>query len=375
MRGVYCYLPVLRAKEGEFRAVRSLSPSARSRLVPLFDVPIPVLKDGKTLGGYLAERAEGIHSAWGTARPLYVDVHDLPLDLRTSSEVQPITYLFDLLRVHGSLAVPVTGTEPDRDRDYLAAIRAIVARDRMGACLRLAEDDFTEPQTLGTSVRGVLKDLAVKSSELDIVFDCRYVGNRGLDSLRAAALEGLQAIHDIGPFRNVIIAGSGVPDMLGRRDYGKVRREPRVDFELSSQLAATLADRMPIAFADYGAIGAHFVPPKKPVTVPARIRYTTLRDHVFYRGKRSEYPEICRQLVASADFLGENFSAGDRRIGLCAKGITGPGNPTIWVGTDTNHHLELVSEQTWRFLDESKLVGRFALPEPERRSWVQSELV
>lgn len=374
MRGAYCYLPVLRAKKGEFRAVHSLSPSARSRLVPLFDVPVPVLRNGKTLESYLAERAKGIHSAWPT-RPLYVDVHDLPLNLRTPSGMQPITYLFDLLRMHGSFAVPVTGTEPDRDRNYLAAVRAIVARDGRGACLRLADDDFAEPQTLGASVTGVLEHLAISPFELDVVFDFRYVGNRGLQSLRAAALEGLQAIRGIGPFRNVIIAGSGVPDMLGKRDQGKVRRESRVEFELWTQVAVAFADRMPIVLADYGAISAYFVPPRESVTVPARIRYTTVRDHVFYRGKRSEYPEICRQLVGSADFVGENFSAGDRRIYHCAKGITGPGNPEIWVATDTNHHLELVSDQVWRFIDESNLAGRFALPEPEPHPWLQPELV
>lgn len=375
MRSAYCYLPILRAKEGEFHAVGSLSPAACSRLVPLFDIPIPVLRDGKTFEAYLLERAEGIHKSWRPTRPVYVDVHDLPPDLRTSSGAQPITYLFELLRMHASLAIPVTGTEADRGQDYLAAVGAIVARDRRGACLRLAEDDLSEPQVLGVAIANVLSQLAIEPSALDVVLDFRYVGTRRADTLRAIALEALQAIQDTGSFRNLAIAGSSVPDMLGKRDRGKVRREQRIEFDLWTQLVASLAERTSIALADYAAIGAHYVPPSGQVTVPARIRYVTSRDHVFYRGKRGEYQEICKQLIASGDFMGEDFSAGDLRIGQRAKGITGPGNPSGWVAADTNHHLELVSMQAWQFLEEFNMTGRFALPEPDRRPWLQPELM
>ena len=130
MRGNYCYLPILRARWGAFQAVGELSPIARSRLMPLFDVPVPTPKNGKTLETYLTERAKGIHQCWGPLRPVYVDVHDLPPELRTSSGVQPITYLLDMLRMNGSLVVPVTGTEADRGQDYLTAVNAIVARDQ-----------------------------------------------------------------------------------------------------------------------------------------------------------------------------------------------------------------------------------------------------
>src|ERR1700675_2180676 len=57
MRGTYCYLPILRARWGAFQAIGELSPIARSRLTPLFDVPVPTSKNGKTLETYLAERA------------------------------------------------------------------------------------------------------------------------------------------------------------------------------------------------------------------------------------------------------------------------------------------------------------------------------
>ena len=97
--------------------------------------------------------------------------------------------------------------------------------------------------------------------------------------------------------------------------------------ELWKQLSVTLAEQLPIVPGDYAVAGAHYVPPASPVNVPARIHYTLLSDHVFYRTDRGKYPDICRQLLASGDFSGENFSAGDRRIYRCANAIETAGGP------------------------------------------------
>jgi hypothetical protein len=54
MKGVFCYLPILRAKQGEFRACGKLSPQAKTRTAVLFDIPVPALRGGKTLDDYFA---------------------------------------------------------------------------------------------------------------------------------------------------------------------------------------------------------------------------------------------------------------------------------------------------------------------------------
>ena len=59
MRGTYCYLPILPARGGAFRAVSWLSPTARSRLIPMFDIPDPVLGKGEIVESHLAKRAKG----------------------------------------------------------------------------------------------------------------------------------------------------------------------------------------------------------------------------------------------------------------------------------------------------------------------------
>ena len=341
----------------------------------MFDVRSVILKNGETLDAYLIKRAIGISQCWEPDRPVYVDAHDLALDARTSSGALPIAFLVDYFRSRGARVVPVTGTEDDRDMDYLLTMRALVAQVGDGACLRLQRDDLENAEILRSSIFSVLDIIRLLPEHVDIVFDLRYVGRDTPDSLRGIVLEALQIIESIGIFRNIAVAGSSVPDAMGKRDQDKVRREARIELELWIQLLESMATVRPMPFSDYGIVGAHYAPPGKPVQVPARIRYTTQRDHVFRRAKRGEHRDLCRQLIESEDFLGSSFSAGDQRLHLSAAGRTTPGNPAHWVGFDTNHHLELVSAQAWSQLRSRGLEGRFSLAVPTPRPWLQPELL
>lgn len=374
MRGAFCYLPILPARFGAFRAVGALSPIARSRLTPIFDVRAVVLRPNQTLDTYLGDRARGMHECWEQERPMYVDVHDLPLDLRTLSGAQPIAYLVDALRKRGSRAIPVTGTKADRGRDYLNTVRALMIRGD-GVCLRLGRDEFEEPKLLNSSIPGIMEILKIDAGDMDIVLDLRYVGRETIESLRATLLEVLQAIYRIAVFRNVVVTGSSVPELLTKKDQSKVRREPRRELELWVDLLRTIVGSVPIPFSDYAIVGAHYAPPAKVVRSPARIRYTTPRDFVFRRANRNQYREICRQLIDSEDYSGTTFSVGDQRLHFSANEHTGPGNPALWVAYDTNHHLELVSEQAWNIVRLRGLENLFMLPAPSPRPWLQPELI
>ena len=68
MRGSFCYMPILPARYGAFRAVASLSPAGKSLIAPVFDVPNVVLKANQTIDGYLGKRGREIRrTGLGTA--------------------------------------------------------------------------------------------------------------------------------------------------------------------------------------------------------------------------------------------------------------------------------------------------------------------
>jgi len=367
MRGAYCYMPILPARDGAFKAIEWLSAIACSRLIPLFDIPSPILRK-ETLEQHLVGRASSIYDSWGRHRPVYVDIHRFPLELRVSDGMHPLTYEFEALRMYGALAVPVLGT--DRDAAYILAVRQIHAKDKRGACLRLDTDDLQEVVTLSESITSIIEHTNVAPDDLDIVLELGYIGNQDSDKLSVMLFNALQAILKNNTFRNIILAGGSVPDELSKKDNGKVRRERRIEVELYTKIAQAFPG-LAIAASDYGVLSPHYAQPKGPVRPPPRIRYSTSTEHVFRRAQQGigEYRKLCEQLIdpSTSDFMGPDFSVGDRRIYLCAKGIIEPGNITASVAADTNHHLELVSLRAWEFLKGAGLLGNFALPAPEKR--------
>jgi hypothetical protein len=341
----------------------------------MFDIRNVVLKSGKTVDEYLIERAVGIHQCWNPERPVYIDVHDLPLEWRTSSGMQPISFVVDVLRARGSRAIPVTGTEENRDGTYVSAVREIAGATKDGACLRLTRDELSEPQLLRDAVHKTVDLLALDPSEIDVVLDFRYVGKDGVEGLRGITLNALQVLLAIGSFRNFVFAGGSVPEMLTKRDNGAVRRQQRVELEAWTGIHQVFSESIPLSFSDYGVLSPHYVPPGKIVRPPARIRYTTAQEHVFRRAKRGEHAVICEQLITSIDYMGATFSIGDQRLEQSAKHMIGPGSPAMWVGYDTNHHLEFVSHQIWQLLEVFSKRNLFTIPAPSRHPWLQPELL
>ena len=294
-----------------------------------------------------------------------MDVHDYPDDLRTSVGRQPITYLSEKFQKCDVRIVPVTGTLTDRGSEYLKAVRDINSRTSDGICLRLARDELEDPVFLEHLVLTALDALVVSPSHTDIVLNFDFVGGDKPDRLRSVALEALEVISRIGPFRNVVLSGTSIPAQLGRRTQGEVLRLRRVELDVWMDVMRTVRASMPIALGDHGVIEIHHTPPGKPIRVPARIRYTTQNHHVIRRADRKDYLALCKELLSSSDYCGPNFSFGDQRMYVGGKFSPGPA-----VGNDTNHHLEFVSDQVWRQIQASGRANLFALPEFSPRPWL-----
>ena len=179
MRNSYCYIPILPARGGAFLAMKWLSPSAETRLTPLFDIPDPVLKGNATLETHFAKRAKGISDAWTKARPVYVDMHNLPPQVQMASGVHPLAYVFDHLEMHGAKAIPVTGTPADRDLAHSNAVRSIVRKTRRGACHRLAREDLGNRAALRKEISVALDFMKLAPADCDLLVDFRYVLSKG----------------------------------------------------------------------------------------------------------------------------------------------------------------------------------------------------
>lgn len=375
MKGAFCYMPVLKARSGSFDAVRAISPAARSRLAPLFDILPPNAHQAKNLGAYLQKKVQGIAGCWAPERPLYLDANAFPVESLIDGR-SPVAIVASSLRAQGFFPVPVVGTASERGSEYLTSMSQLADGLGTGLCMRVEREEILEPAFLADSLSHSIRKLAIPTDQLDLVLDFDFVGKDSGASISSAALEAIRIATSLGAYRNIVIVGGSIPERLPRRDTGVVRREVRVELVAWENLCGTSDFSNPIAFGDFGVINAKYVRPGKAVNVPARVRYTTPRDHILLRTGRDGHADLCRELVAmERDFIGPAYSAGDQRISLAAKGLASRGNPAIWVAGDLNHHLELVSAQIWETIRAMGSSRRFSLPEPRRYPWLQPLLL
>jgi hypothetical protein len=91
------------------------------------------------------------------------------------------------------------------------------------------------------------------------------------------------------------------------------------------------------------------IDPRK-IKPSAKIRYTRESDWIIlkgtaYRKNPKQFHQLAAGIASETGYLEMGFSWGDDYIAGCAKMQVGPGNLETWVRVDTNHHIELVSEQ------------------------------
>ncbi|MGD0236487.1 MAG: hypothetical protein ABSC55_18355 [Syntrophorhabdales bacterium] len=127
MFGYKHYVPILKGKEGEFRALALLAPSVRRKITPFIDVPrvdidIRTNKPKDPIHVYLEKKVEKIRKFWGTDQELFVDVFDLDLNLRTPKGSHFLEFLFSQLRANSIRAIPVIGLDRSTNTAYVDAV-------------------------------------------------------------------------------------------------------------------------------------------------------------------------------------------------------------------------------------------------------------
>ena len=348
------YVPVLKAKQGEFWALKALSEDARKAMTPLLEVPsIPwnfeIQAPSKTLHGHLSPIAEKIANSWGTD-PIFLDTPRLHPSDRMNDGMHPVTYLLDQMRSAGLNIIPVTGLlHPIAE---LAAVADGHLKDGLGVALRLMDSDFLDPGSLPGLVRRFLVDLDVGPDEVDLIIDLQDLSPRTEARDLLATSTAILLLPHLDRWRTLTLVGTAFPENLSRVKSGTVGRLPRAEWHIYSILREHPIPRIP-TFGDYAVSSATTQPEIDPrvMHMSASIRYTSESDWLIMKGRSirqrgsRQYHDQCRRLIEMTEYSGPEFSVGDNYINDCAAEVTGPGNATTWRMVGTNHHLEFVSRQ------------------------------
>lgn len=331
--GPDCYVPILKAKQGELGALAGLEGTAKSRVLPLLEV-----QDGPS-------RAKAIASNWmGGADAILIQ--PVNLDTAESEEwAEQTARLFAELRSLSILAVPVATLEDEPA--LLAAVRSVVAADGRGLCIRLDGEEATlaTGSSASDAVRELLREVSTDRSQCDLVIDVGLI--RDSVAARVATAEAaLRAIADLPQYRNVVVAFSAFPESAGEvAAAGAVTQISRED-ALAFAILERRISNIDLTYADYG-VGIPFYGDIPWAPIPS-IKYASGENWQIYRGTSRQNPspqyrQLCREIVTGPHF--SLLSEGDRYLEAVVSGADGPGNATTYVRVGTSRHIGCVLDR------------------------------
>lgn len=352
------YLPILKAREGELKALSQLNALTKGCLTPLIDIPRKDLdkENGTTnnLESHIVKVAKNIRSSWGNEFPFYLDLHDIDLSERISDGTHPINYLMGHLRHLGLNAIPTTDLE--RDESYNSALAREINKVQMSCLIRIYEEDMTNMNELYTSLSNILKILRQTPANTHILLDFESILGREPNEIAFIAMDVINELPNISSWRSISMAASGMPLTLSEKvKPGEMGIIKRIEFEAFKTLMSNHSKlkRAP-NYADYTIVHPVHRPFKpKAMSIAPSIRYTTSNAWVILRGlsankhpqKLKQYYALSEELTKHPEFQGSDFCYGDLEIIKMSKRIGGPGNPRTWVGIGCNHHMTYVAKQ------------------------------
>jgi hypothetical protein len=141
------YVPILKAKGGEFQALAECSPIAKGEFTPLLEFVLPEANGRKrpeTVDEHVKTTIERAAASWGVADPCFLDFQ--MVEAKGSSAIVPAA--FSEIEKTGIRAIPVVGLSGSKA--FIDGIGSGVAKLSLPVCLRVGKNDIVAPNSDST---------------------------------------------------------------------------------------------------------------------------------------------------------------------------------------------------------------------------------
>jgi len=347
------YVPIVRWKRGEQKALELVDTKLIEKMTPLIEIP-PISWDfenevpKKTIDDHVRNIGDQISKVWGTNGPVFLDAYQVCIedDEVMENGKHPLEFIIDEIQNEGIIAIPVTGSK--RGFNYQNAVKSIIQKYNDGYCLRLEDDDFED---IDNVVDWTTKFFAEEPENIDLVVDYKYINPKYESRMARLVAGSISAIPQLTKWRTLTFSGTAFPENLSEIQTGNDGSIPRTEWIIYKKLLNSSLERYP-AFGDYIISNPEYteIDPRM-MQMAANIRYSTDNEFLIFRGysirsKRyngwGQALDLAKRVVAHSKFSGKHFSYGDEYIYNCSIGNESTGNAETWRRVGTNHHLTLV---------------------------------
>jgi hypothetical protein len=341
---VVAYMPILKGRTAEFRALCHAASPVTAVVMPLLEV-IP--DERATLHGSVMNFGDRLMDAAPKDMVFAVDCRYL--DRQGGRGSGSLSLVARDVHDRGIVMVPVFSLA--RDQDF-ASIRQATHLHDAGGCLRLDGERAVRYVTDRGEGRAseVLQAAGLRAAQVDLVIDMGEVSTEAAMRRAAGAAHAGVEWARRGAWRSVTLASGAFPESISGLPVRESTPVPRWDAVLWAEAAAGPGGRTDTGYGDYAVSCPRLSRGFSPLP---NLRYTGKRHWHVYRyptdptGGMSTFHDLCRDVVSSAHWpdQGSSFSWGDEQIELRARTRNMPGNAAKWRAFGTSHHLAVVASR------------------------------
>lgn len=346
--GHQSYAPVLRLKQGEYRALADLRSDVASHVIPHLIAPPPKERDPEK--GRLLTPEEMVYETgrrvalYWPYRPCFLDPRFLFGALGAEDCATWLTKLFKVATDGGGRPVPVF-TLSDYEGARFSGIASVIDGSGVGLGIRLTLTDLVDVGLRDRLHRALLKRIRLKPDNCTLILDMSEA-DLSLPEMHELLSAFYMQIMEVGVWHNVIFQGTNYPETNPAPPGGRAEVS-RLEWTVWKK--AALSDsviRRGLMFGDFAADSAKFEFGKGGRPIP-HYRYACDEKFLVLRAPkdvplRDAMPALALSLIQDPVFAGRGFSGGDRIIEDTALRISGPGNATTWRRINIGHHITRV---------------------------------
>lgn len=360
------YFPILKAKSGEFEALKNLKSSNLGKVVPIMEIPKP---DDKALATAIKHSSmpysyclENTVSKLAKAYPkgtIFFDTFYWDADFCLEDGSHVLTKTYKSIIDHGLKPFPIVGYDRWEVPEYVQAIDVISSLAPPGFCLRLDEDamdDMADTEHFEDKISEICIKCSTSPSKFTVLLDFGDVSKKSVSDIIEGVENSYRVLKSFG-FVHIIMAGSSIPTLINEA----VKEKDSTDMLLRKEMLAwqgfySANPQANIYFGDYGIRNPSMAEGTIAPHMNGKIRYTINKNFFIARGHSVQEPDkysqmhtLALEIFSSLYYQGVDYSWGDKRISEMAFSTKNPGNSTTWIGIDTNHHVTFVSQEVGEF--------------------------
>lgn len=340
------YVPVLKVKRGEKKALQAIEPALRKRITPLLEIVERKEEKSPTVRAHLNTAFRDLAESVQSYSRCLLDARELERDGRSAASL-----VFRRASDAGITFTPVTGISRAADT------RAVMEHRDRGIALRLTRGEF-ERGDLANELTRYLRSHSLSHEEIDLIVDLGPADELVAEGVVALGTAFLEEIPDLTRWRSLILSAGAFPPSMGvleRLSSGFVDRVDWIAWRDTLDQRRRVLPRLP-TFSD-GAIqhprGVEGFDPRT-MQVSASIRYTLAQAWLLIKGEslrnsraQVQFPALAMQLVYGhlrPHFAGARHCAGCASIRAAADGGPRMFSLESWRRVGTIHHLTVVAK-------------------------------